>query len=118
MPNHPSINALCNIYKQSDHYFILILTISATAVDPSPCNASVVDTYSRRACAESLFYPSQRRLSDRLEETEGSHLAGEEEEQDRSLASVKYVPIPPLFSPSQGYLNFEVAIEKSDAGRG
>jgi hypothetical protein len=37
----------------------------------------------------------------------------EEEEQDRSLATAKYTAIPPFFSPVQGYLNFEVAIEKS-----
>jgi hypothetical protein len=36
-----------------------------------------------------------------------------EEEQDRGLATAKYTPIAPYFSPTQGYLNFEVAIEKS-----
>jgi hypothetical protein len=92
--------------------------LSATISDPSPCNASIEDTYSRRACAESLFFPSQRRLSDMYDGTEGSLSAeGEEEDQDRSLATAKYTAIPPFFSPSQGYLNFEVAIEKSDSGK-
>ena len=40
-----------------------------------------------------------------------------EEEQDRGLATAKYIPIAPYFSPTQGYLNFEVAIEKSDSGK-
>jgi hypothetical protein len=51
------------------------------------------------------------------DEMEGSLSAEEEEEeQDRSLATAKYTAIPPFFSPVQGYLNFEVAIEKSDSG--
>jgi hypothetical protein len=51
------------------------------------------------------------------EEMGGSLSAEEEEvEQDRSLATAKYTAIPPFFSPVQGYLNFEVAIEKSDSG--
>ena len=35
---------------------------------------------------------------------------------DRELASLKYTPINPTFGPPQSYLNFEVAIEKSDSG--
>ena len=34
----------------------------------------------------------------------------------RELASLKYTPIDPTFGPTQSYLNFEVAIEKSDSG--
>jgi hypothetical protein len=101
---------------ENDHDFSSFFP-SATDSDPSPCNASV-DSYSRRACTESLYYPSQRRLSDMYDEAEGSLSAEEEEEdQDRSLATAKYTAIPPFFSPSQGYLNFEVAIEKSDSGK-
>ena len=77
-----------------------------------------MDTYSRRDCAESLFYPADRRLTELYDETEGSLSLDEwEEEQDRGLATAKYNPIAPYFSPTQGYLNFEVAIEKSDAGK-
>lgn len=34
----------------------------------------------------------------------------------RQLASKKYTSVIPTFGPPQGYLNFEVAIEKSDSG--
>jgi hypothetical protein len=35
---------------------------------------------------------------------------------ERELASAKYPPIPPSFLPDTGYLNFELAVEQSDAG--
>ena len=36
---------------------------------------------------------------------------------ERGLAAAKYTPILPSFSPSDGYLNFEVAVELSDSGK-
>ena len=77
---------------------------------PSPCDNSHI-TYDREICAQALYYPiNSRKLRDLPQRGADVVLA------DRELASLKYTPIIPTFGPAQSYLNFEVAIEKSDSG--
>ena len=77
---------------------------------PSPCDNAHI-TYDREVCAQSLYYPiNSRKLLDLPRRAADVVLA------DRELASLKYTPINPTFGPPQSYLNFEVAIEKSDSG--
>ena len=77
---------------------------------PSPCDNTHI-TYDREVCAQSLYYPiNSRKLLDLPRRAADVVLA------DRELASLKYTPINPTFGPPQSYLNFEVAIEKSDSG--
>ena len=67
--------------------------------------------YDREICAQSLYYPiTSRKILDLP--FGGTDLGLVK----RELASLKYTPIDPTFGPTQSYLNFEVAIEKSDSG--
>ena len=84
--------------------------VSATIDTPSPCDVKLA-TYSRSSCAQSLYYPiTSRKILDLP--FRGTDLGIVK----RELASLKYTPIDPTFGPTQSYLNFEVAIEKSDSG--
>ena len=84
--------------------------VSATIDTPSPCDVKLA-TYSRSSCAQSLYYPiTSRKILDLP--FRGTDLGLVK----RELASLKYTPIDPTFGPTQSYLNFEVAIEKSDSG--
>ena len=84
--------------------------VSATIDTPSPCDVKLA-TYSRSSCAQSLYYPriSRKILDLPFRGTDVGIVK-------RELASLKYTPIDPTFGPTQSYLNFEVAIEKSDSG--
>ena len=84
--------------------------VSATIDTPSPCDVKLA-TYSRSSCAQSLYYPitSRKILDLPFRGTDVGIVK-------RELASLKYTPINPTFGPTQSYLNFEVAIEKSDSG--
>ena len=81
------------------------------AVDmPSPCDNTLM-AYDRESCAQSLYYPiTSRKILDLP--LRGADVGIVK----RELASLKYTPIDPTFGPTQSYLNFEVAIEKSDSG--
>ena len=84
--------------------------MTATVDTPSPCDVKL-SSYERSSCAQSLYYPiTSRKLRDLPQRGADVVLA------DRELASLKYTPIIPTFGPAQSYLNFEVAIEKSDSG--
>lgn len=91
---------------------ILIAYIHTATLDtPSACDVNI-STYQRDSCAQSLFYPSTLRRLDQYPVGDGYHV----EHDSRRLDTKKYTAVIPTFSPSQGYLNFEIAIENSDSG--
>ena len=92
-------------------FFLILFHFLTAAIDtPSPCDNTLM-AYDREICAQSLYYPIiSRKILDLP--FRGTDLGLVK----RELASLKYTPIDPTFGPTQSYLNFEVAIEKSDSG--
>ena len=91
-------------------FLILFYFLTAAIETPSPCDNTLM-AYDRGSCAQSLYYPiTSRKILDLP--FRGTDLGLVK----RELASLKYTPIDPTFGPTQSYLNFEVAIEKSDSG--
>ena len=92
-------------------FFLILFHFLTASIDmPSPCDNTLM-AYDREICAQSLYYPiTSRKILDLP--LRGTDLGIVK----RELASLKYTPIDPTFGPTQSYLNFEVAIEKSDSG--
>ena len=92
-------------------FFLILFYLLTASIDmPSPCDNTLM-AYDREICAQSLYYPitSRKILDLPFRGTDVGIVK-------RELASLKYTPIDPTFGPTQSYLNFEVAIEKSDSG--